>query len=255
MAAHPDQVWIELPDRKLRVTPEQLAGERREEAWQRITTAQPRFAKYQTKTDRPLPVIRLVPGGTADGTTAGTADGTTAGTADATTDGTTAGTAGGITDATTAGTTDATTTGTTDSTAAGTTDGTAGPADGTTDGTQPGPDARLALTRSGGQPVQGGPDPLLRHRLRGAQCLGEQADPQLLDHPADRGRVVAGPGRLAELAQRLLVGVRDPVHDRHPFRVARRRLRHLVQPADDGPAGNGPGRAAAASPVSAMNPG
>ena len=76
MAAHPDQVWIELPDRKLRVTPEQLAGERREEAWQRITSAQPRFAKYQTKTDRPLPVVRLVPAGTTDGTTSGTTDGT-----------------------------------------------------------------------------------------------------------------------------------------------------------------------------------
>src|SRR5215469_1754263 len=66
MASHPDQVWIELPGRKLRVTPEQLAGERREEAWQRITTAQPRFAKYQTKTDRTLPVIRLVPADASD---------------------------------------------------------------------------------------------------------------------------------------------------------------------------------------------
>jgi len=76
MAAHPDQVWIELPDRKLRVTPQQLDGPRREEAWQRITSAQPRFAKYQTKTDRPLPVVRLVPAGTTDGTTSGTTDGT-----------------------------------------------------------------------------------------------------------------------------------------------------------------------------------
>jgi deazaflavin-dependent oxidoreductase (nitroreductase family) len=71
MAAHPDQVRIELPDRKLRVTPEQLDGPRREEAWRRITSAQPRYAKYQTKTDRPLPVIRLVPAGTTDGVTDG----------------------------------------------------------------------------------------------------------------------------------------------------------------------------------------
>jgi len=96
MAAHPDQVWIELPDRKLQVTPEQLAGERREAAWQRITTAQPRFAKYQTKTDRSLPVIRLVPAGTTGGTTDcsanATADGTTGGTAAAAADGTTNGT-------------------------------------------------------------------------------------------------------------------------------------------------------------------
>jgi deazaflavin-dependent oxidoreductase (nitroreductase family) len=84
MAARPDQVWIEFPDRKLRVTPEQLAGERREAAWQRITTVQPRFTKYQTKTDRLLPVIRLVPAGTTadtpDTTTSGTADGTPAAT-------------------------------------------------------------------------------------------------------------------------------------------------------------------------------
>ncbi len=61
MAAHPGQVWIELPRRKLRVAAEQLDGTRREERWQRIISAQPRYAKYQAKTDRTLPVIRLVP--------------------------------------------------------------------------------------------------------------------------------------------------------------------------------------------------
>jgi deazaflavin-dependent oxidoreductase (nitroreductase family) len=130
MGARPDQVWIELPDRKLRVTPEQLAGERREEAWQRITTVQPRFTKYQTKTDRQLPVIRLVPAGTPEETAAGTADAT----ADGTPDATAAGTAAGTADATAAGTADATAAGTPDATADGTT---AGPAD----GTQPPPDA------------------------------------------------------------------------------------------------------------------
>jgi deazaflavin-dependent oxidoreductase (nitroreductase family) len=149
MAAHPDQVWIELPDRKLQVTPEQLAGERREAAWQRITNAQPRFAKYQTKTDRSLPVIRLVPAGTtgtadgtADATAAGTADGTTAGTTDGTTAATADGTAAATADGTAAATADGTTGGTTDGTADGTTGGTAAAtADGTTDGTRPGPDA------------------------------------------------------------------------------------------------------------------
>jgi deazaflavin-dependent oxidoreductase (nitroreductase family) len=61
LATHPDQVSIELPGRKLRVRAQQLDGDPREEAWQRIIAAQPRFAKYQTKTDRTLPVIRLVP--------------------------------------------------------------------------------------------------------------------------------------------------------------------------------------------------
>jgi deazaflavin-dependent oxidoreductase (nitroreductase family) len=64
IAAHPDQVWIELPQRTLRVAPEQLEGACREECWKRIIQAQPRYAKYQEKTDRLLPVIRLVPAST-----------------------------------------------------------------------------------------------------------------------------------------------------------------------------------------------
>ena len=47
--------------RKIAVTAEQLHGDEREEAWQQITAAVPRFAKYQQKTDRELPVIRLIP--------------------------------------------------------------------------------------------------------------------------------------------------------------------------------------------------
>jgi hypothetical protein len=50
-----------MAGRKIAVTAEQLHGAEREEAWQQITTAVPRFAKYQQKTDRELPVIRLVP--------------------------------------------------------------------------------------------------------------------------------------------------------------------------------------------------
>ncbi|MEU2200716.1 nitroreductase/quinone reductase family protein [Isoptericola sp. NPDC019482] len=30
-------------------------------AWQRVTTASPGFARYQARTDRELPVIRLTP--------------------------------------------------------------------------------------------------------------------------------------------------------------------------------------------------
>jgi deazaflavin-dependent oxidoreductase (nitroreductase family) len=65
LAAGPDQVWIELPQQQktLRVVAEQLEGGRREQAWQGIIKAQPRYAKYQRKTDRVLPVIRLVPAG------------------------------------------------------------------------------------------------------------------------------------------------------------------------------------------------
>ena len=61
LAAHPDQVWIEMPGRKLAVTAEQLHGAERDAAWRQITAAVPRFADYQQSTDRELPIIRLVP--------------------------------------------------------------------------------------------------------------------------------------------------------------------------------------------------
>ena len=61
IAAHPDQVWIEVAGQQLRVTAEQLEGERREEAWQQIIASQPRYAGYQRKTDRVLPIVRLTP--------------------------------------------------------------------------------------------------------------------------------------------------------------------------------------------------
>jgi hypothetical protein len=41
------------------VTPHRLEGADREQAWQRITAAQLRYGKYQTKSDREYPVIRL----------------------------------------------------------------------------------------------------------------------------------------------------------------------------------------------------
>ena len=59
IAAHPDQVWAEFGGRQLRVDPAQLDGDARAQAWQQITQAQPRYARYQEKTDRVLPVIRL----------------------------------------------------------------------------------------------------------------------------------------------------------------------------------------------------
>ena len=61
LAAHPDQVRIETRGRRMSVTAQELHGSARDEAWRRITTAVPRFADYQKKTDRELPIIRLVP--------------------------------------------------------------------------------------------------------------------------------------------------------------------------------------------------
>jgi len=59
IAAHPDQVWVEFGGHEMRVTPTQLEGDARAQAWQRITQRQPRYAGYERKTDRAIPVIRL----------------------------------------------------------------------------------------------------------------------------------------------------------------------------------------------------
>ncbi len=62
LAAHPDRVQIEIGDgRTIPVTAEELHGPERNEAWKKITTAAPRFAGYEGKTDREMPVIRLTP--------------------------------------------------------------------------------------------------------------------------------------------------------------------------------------------------
>jgi deazaflavin-dependent oxidoreductase (nitroreductase family) len=60
IAAHPGKVRIEVEGQTIPVTAEQLHGTDRDQAWQQITTSAPRFAQYQQKTDRQLPIIRLV---------------------------------------------------------------------------------------------------------------------------------------------------------------------------------------------------
>jgi hypothetical protein len=54
-------VRVDVDGRSVAVVAAQLAGPERDEAWRQITTTAPRFAGYQTKTDRELPVIRLTP--------------------------------------------------------------------------------------------------------------------------------------------------------------------------------------------------
>jgi deazaflavin-dependent oxidoreductase (nitroreductase family) len=62
LMAHPDRASIELPGHgPVPVKPHRLDGPDREQAWQRITAAQRRYAKYQRKSDREYPVIRLTP--------------------------------------------------------------------------------------------------------------------------------------------------------------------------------------------------
>ncbi len=59
IAAHPDQVWAEIDGQQIRVNAQQLEGEERDVAWRRISEIQPRYAAYEKKTDRVIPVIRL----------------------------------------------------------------------------------------------------------------------------------------------------------------------------------------------------
>ena len=61
LKANPGRASVELGDKKVPVTAEQLHGEEYTAAWQRITTTAKQFAGYQTKTDRQIPVIRLTP--------------------------------------------------------------------------------------------------------------------------------------------------------------------------------------------------
>lgn len=60
LAAKPE-VTVDVEGRTVEVTATQLTGAERAEAWQQIITAAARFAGYQRKTDRELPILRLTP--------------------------------------------------------------------------------------------------------------------------------------------------------------------------------------------------
>jgi deazaflavin-dependent oxidoreductase (nitroreductase family) len=61
LAKNPDKVWIEVGNRKLAVKVDSLKGPEREQALARVAAVAPRYAGYQKKTDREIPVIRLTP--------------------------------------------------------------------------------------------------------------------------------------------------------------------------------------------------
>jgi deazaflavin-dependent oxidoreductase (nitroreductase family) len=61
LARNPDRVWIERDGRKTKVRPESLRGAERAEAWRRIVAAAPGYGGYHTKTDREIPIVRLIP--------------------------------------------------------------------------------------------------------------------------------------------------------------------------------------------------
>jgi len=59
LAKHPDQVWVEIGNRKIKVTPATLTGDARAQVWQRVIAQAPGYASYENKTDREIPVVRL----------------------------------------------------------------------------------------------------------------------------------------------------------------------------------------------------
>jgi deazaflavin-dependent oxidoreductase (nitroreductase family) len=61
MARHPDQVWVQVGSRRMRVRPETVKGDARAKAWKRIVSEFSNYAGYEKKTDREIPVIHLTP--------------------------------------------------------------------------------------------------------------------------------------------------------------------------------------------------
>lgn len=60
LAADPHGV-VEVGGRRVEVVAAELEGAEREDAWRRIVAAAPQFGKYESKTDRRIPVVRLTP--------------------------------------------------------------------------------------------------------------------------------------------------------------------------------------------------
>jgi deazaflavin-dependent oxidoreductase (nitroreductase family) len=61
LCKHPDQVWLEVGNRKFQARPELLKGDEYEAAYAKVVAASPRYASYRKVTDREIPVVRLTP--------------------------------------------------------------------------------------------------------------------------------------------------------------------------------------------------
>jgi deazaflavin-dependent oxidoreductase (nitroreductase family) len=59
MVKHPDDIWLEVGSRKMKVKGESLVGSEREKTLARIASISPRYGGYQKKTDREIPIVRL----------------------------------------------------------------------------------------------------------------------------------------------------------------------------------------------------
>ena len=59
VAKNPDQVWIGSGKRRIKVTPETLEGAERDRVWKEVTSLAPGYGRYETSTDRLIPIVRL----------------------------------------------------------------------------------------------------------------------------------------------------------------------------------------------------
>lgn len=61
ISKNPDQVWLQVGNRKFRAAVESLQGEAREKGLAKVAAVSARYGEYQKKTDREIPVLRLTP--------------------------------------------------------------------------------------------------------------------------------------------------------------------------------------------------
>ena len=59
MVEHPDDIWLEVGTRKMKVRGDSLSGTKRQEALARIAAISAQYGNYPTKTDREIPIVRL----------------------------------------------------------------------------------------------------------------------------------------------------------------------------------------------------
>jgi deazaflavin-dependent oxidoreductase (nitroreductase family) len=61
LAKNPDKVWVQVGNRSFRAAVESLQGAEREAALAKVSAIAPRYGRYQEKTDREIPVVRVKP--------------------------------------------------------------------------------------------------------------------------------------------------------------------------------------------------
>ena len=61
MAKNPDDIWLKIGRRNLKVRGEMLTGAARLAALRRVAAISPQYGRYQEQTDREIPIIRLTP--------------------------------------------------------------------------------------------------------------------------------------------------------------------------------------------------